>query len=109
MIVGPIQGVALITEKEWQEGRARRASLRQTGRAKLAAFHNFFRLTVGAKDLKGQDLKGQRTTVVLMARIVQAVFSLLVLAALLAFVEKFLGISGMGAFLHNLSALFHPV
>jgi hypothetical protein len=109
MIIGSMQGVALLTEKEWQEGRARRASLRQTGGAKLASFHNFVRLTVGARDLKGQDLTGQRTTVVLMVRIVQAVFSLPVLAALLTFAEKFLGISGVGAFLHNLSALSHPM
>jgi hypothetical protein len=109
MVVASIQGVAVTTEKEWQEGRARRASLRQTGRAKLVSFHNFVRLTFGAKDLDGQDLKGQRTTVVLMVRIVQAVFSLPVLAGLLAFAAKFLGISGMGAFLHNMSAFFHPV
>jgi hypothetical protein len=109
MIVGSVQGVALITEKEWQEGRARRASLRQTGGAKLASFHNFVRLTAGAKDLKGQDLKGQKTIVVLMVRSVQAIFSLPVVAALLAFAEKFLGISGISAFLHNLSASFHPM
>jgi hypothetical protein len=109
IIVGAIQGVTLITEKEWQEGRARRASLRQTGRARLAPFYNFFRLTVGAKDLKGQDLKGQRTTVFLTVRMVQAVFTLPALAGLLAFAEKFLGITGMGAFLLNLSALFHPM
>jgi hypothetical protein len=104
MIVASIQGVAVITEKEWQEGRARLASRRQTRRAKLAAFHDFFRLTVGA-----EDLKGRRTTVVLMVRMVQVVFSLPALAALLIFAEKFLGITGMGAFLHNLSTLFHPV
>lgn len=109
VIVASLQDIALITEKEWQEGRARRASLRQTGRAQTASFHNFVRLTAGAKDLTGQDLKGQRTTVILMVRSVQAVFSLPVVAAVLAFAEKFLGISGMGAFLHNLSALFHPM
>jgi hypothetical protein len=66
MIVGPIQGVALITEKEWQEGRARRASLRQKGRAKLATFDHFVRLTLGVGDLKRQG-----TIVVLMVRVVQ--------------------------------------
>jgi hypothetical protein len=104
IIVSSIQGVAVITEKEWQEGRARRASLQQTGHAKLAAFHDFFRLTIGAEDLKGRE-----TTVVLMVRIVQASFSLPIMAALLAFAAKLFGITDMKAFLQNLSALFHPV
>ena len=109
MIVASIQGVALITEKEWQEDSARRASLRQTGGAKLASFHNFVRLTIGVKDLNGQDLKGQRTTLVLMVRMVQTAFSLPVLAAFIVFAKEFLGISDVGTFLHNLSALFHQV
>jgi hypothetical protein len=104
MIIASIQGVAIITEKEWQEGRVKRASLQQVGRAKPAHFHNFIRLTVGA-----EDLKGQRTTVVLTVRMVRAVFSFTGLVALLAFAGNFLGIAGMGTFLRNLSALFHPV
>jgi len=100
MIVGMIQGVAAITEKEWQEARARRASFRQTGRAKFANLHNFVRLTLG-----GGDLKAQRTTVILMVRMVQAVFSL----PLLVFAMKLLGITDMGTFLHSLKALFHLV
>jgi hypothetical protein len=105
IIVGAIQGVALITEKEWQEGRARRASLAQIGRARRASLHNFFRLTIGASDLNGQDLKGQRTTVVFMVRMVQAV----PFAVLLPLAAKWLGITGVGEFLQNLTALFHPV
>jgi hypothetical protein len=104
IIVASIQGVAVITETEWQEGRVKRASLQQAGRAKFASFHNFVRLTIGA-----EDLKGQRTTVVLMVRMAQAVFSLTGLVVLLAFAGKFLGIAGMGTFLRNLNALFHPV
>jgi hypothetical protein len=67
MIVASIQGVAVTTEKEWQEGRTRGVSLRQTGQKKLAAFHNFLRLTIGAEDLKGRETK-----LVLMVRMVQA-------------------------------------
>ena len=66
MIVAPIQGVTVITEREWQETRGKLASFRQAGRVKFVAFHNFFRLTVEARDLNGQDLKGQRTPMFLM-------------------------------------------
>jgi hypothetical protein len=104
MIVASIQGVAVITEKEWQKGRVIRASLRQAGRAKPASFHNFFRFTIRAEDVKGQP-----TPLYLMVRMVQIAFGSLILAALPTFAGTLLGITGMGAFLHSLSALFHAV